>query len=680
MKNGNWIWYPGDFAIELSNKFMTKRYERDVFIPPFWRLDSCFKNVKFSKTITIENKTTSYIFSEGKYNVLLNDKYLYNLDGKLELEPGEYRLVISVYNDLGLPTIKIDGNELFTDDSWLVTCNDHNYLQVETANYFNKMTPNTFKLAIKRVKPVNIIFKDGFKIYDFKQEIMAFLNIRNIEGSGIIKICYGESIEEACDFDNAETIDIITIKHEKNFTTKITKAFRYVVVSSDNIVFESIEALYEYLPLKFQSKFTCSNEKMNEIYEVALHTFHLCTREFMIDGIKRDRWLWAGDAYQSCLMNYYSFFDLDSIKRTIQALLGKEPIKTHINHIMDYSFFFLIGLEDYYNYTNDVKFLKSIFQTAKKLMMFCIKRTNDNGLMEGLPGDWVFIDWDNLDNQGEVALEQMLFYKSMLSILKLSYVLEDTEIVDTLLDNIKIVEKGINKFYDTNKKAFIYSFKNGEKDNLIKKHPNMFAVLLNLCTDEQKQMIINDVLLNEEVSKITTPYMRFYELSALLEFNMHSLVMDEMINYWGGMIDLGATSFWESFDPLNKGESKYAMYGRKYGKSLCHAWGATPLYLIGKYYVGLTPLLPGYEKFKLKPALGSLEWFNAWLPLNDGSIKVYFSKQKISVTNHKVPGEVWLKGKLILKGYKYEYIDDYTVIEIKANQKFELNIDGNEVI
>jgi len=26
------------------------------------------------------------------------------------------------------------------------------------------------------------------------------------------------------------------------------------------------------------------------------------------------------------------------------------------------------------------------------------------------------------------------------------------------------------------------------------------------------------------------------------------------------------------------------MYGRKYGKSLCHAWGAAPLYLLGRYY------------------------------------------------------------------------------------------------
>jgi hypothetical protein len=29
------------------------------------------------------------------------------------------------------------------------------------------------------------------------------------------------------------------------------------------------------------------------------------------------------------------------------------------------------------------------------------------------------------------------------------------------------------------------------------------------------------------------------------------------------------------------------MYGRPFGKSLCHAWGASPIYLLGKYYLGV---------------------------------------------------------------------------------------------
>jgi hypothetical protein len=57
--------------------------------------------------------------------------------------------------------------------------------------------------------------------------------------------------------------------------------------------------LYEYAPVTERGSFKCSDNLVNKIYDVAKYTFHLNTREFFIDGIKRDRWIWSGDAYQS---------------------------------------------------------------------------------------------------------------------------------------------------------------------------------------------------------------------------------------------------------------------------------------------------------------------------------------------------------------------------------------------
>lgn len=55
------------------------------------------------------------------------------------------------------------------------------------------------------------------------------------------------------------------------------------------------------------------------------------------------------------------------------------------------------------------------------------------------------------------------------------------------------------------------------------------------------------------------------------------------------MLDLGATTVWEEYNPNLSGAQHYEMYGNKYGKSLCHAWGVSPIYLLGKYYLGVTP-------------------------------------------------------------------------------------------
>ena len=108
----------------------------------------------------------------------------------------------------------------------------------------------------------------------------------------------------------------------------------------------------------------------------------------------------------------------------------------------------------------------------------------------------------------------------------------------------------------------------------------MFAIFFNYLNEVQKQQVKTGVLLNEAVPKITTPYMRFYELEALCTLGEHDYVLQEIRDYWGGMPALGATSFWEEYTPDKTGVEHYTKYGRPFGKSLCHSLGARPTYLL----------------------------------------------------------------------------------------------------
>ena len=142
---------------------------------------------------------------------------------------------------------------------------------------------------------------------------------------------------------------------------------------------------------------------------------------------------------------------------------------------------------------------------------------------------------------------------------------------------------------------------------------------------------MDNVICNDKVEKITTKYMRFYELEALLKEGKYAYVFDEIKNYWGGMVDMGATTFWEMYKPDEKKPLCFESYGRKYGKSLCHAWGSTPIYLIGKYYLGLVPTKIGYKEFKLTPQLEYLGDFDISLPINKGSINIKHQDGLLSV-------------------------------------------------
>lgn len=643
MKQAEWIWYPDDFEIELSGKFMAERYERDIPIPPFWRLDSCYKNVKFKKIYELSAAETVKIEVEGSFNVMIDGAYLYSVKSEFSVPSGKHEILVSVFNDKGLPCLKLAGDTILTDDTWQVTCCDHIFKNAACdGEFLNGKTPNGFSLPSEERAYVEKIPSDTGDIYDFGEEMFARVVFSGAKLSDNAKIYYGESLEEVSDKEHCELLSEDFVVNGDKVTTKIAKAFRYV--TAEGIDFSGISVNEELSPSVLRSSFECDNQTVNEMYKVAARTMGLCSREFILDGIKRDRWLWGADVYQSSLMHYYSFFDTKSIKRSMTALFGKSPFSLYINHIMDYTFLWIICFDDYYRHSGDEKFARENCYKVFEIMEHCLGRRDENGLMDSRPEDWVFVDWADLDNSGEVCCEQMLLIAALKKCVILSEEFGYKDKAERYRAIYKETEAKLERFWLEDKKGYTYSVRNGKPDGKILMHPNVFAVLFDLCDDKRKEMIKQHVLENPDIPKIVTPYMRFYELAALCRIGETKYVMDETIKYWGAMIKEGATTFWERYDPEEKGAEKYAMYGRKYGKSLCHAWGATPLYIIGRYIVGLKASENG-KSFTLKPDLAGLKRFKAEMPLAKGSVKVEADEKTIRVISDEIKGTLIVNGK-----------------------------------
>ena len=104
----------------------------------------------------------------------------------------------------------------------------------------------------------------------------------------------------------------------------------------------------------------------------------------------------------------------------------------------------------------------------------------------------------------------------------------------------------------------------------------------------------------------------------------------------------------QSFDLIHRRISlyleHYGAYDHKYGLSLCHAWGASPIYLLGKYYLGVTPTSPGYETFEVKPYLGRFGHIKGTVPINGGSVKIDLTNERLSVIADKDGGTLIFGG------------------------------------
>lgn len=677
-----WIWYPGDFEIWLGNSMNNRRTERGAFFPPFWKADSHYVTVEFSKKFELRQAETVTIAVEGTYNVKLDGKMMFGMPSSLTIPAGRHSLHIKVWNQSTPPAIFVNGPTIRTDSTWQVTNEDKEWIDASgkasdtsasvyrNAGCWNFSSadrkPSTFRLEREPQEAVSVRQPPaGGWLYDFGKETFGYLVFHHIEGEGLLHVYYGESSEEAQDRDYCETLDIFGVAGREvtdlstgsplaDNVTPNSKAFRFVYVETEgNVRLDGLSMLYEYLPAKPRGSFRCSDEAVNRMWDISAYTLHLTMREFFIDGIKRDRWTWSGDAYQSYLMNYYLFFDSECVKRTVWQLRGKDPVTAHVNTIMDYTFYWFIGIYDYYLYTGDRHFVSQIYPRMQTLMDYVLERTDQEGLVEGLAGDWVFVDWspEPMDKHGALSFEQILFCKSLETMAlcaDLAGSSDDAKKYQKLYTRLK--DKLSPTFWNNDLQALVHNSVNGKQSDAVTKYANMFAIFYGYLDGKDISSVAEHVLLNDQVMRITTPYMRFYEMEALCCLGKQTEVLRQMKEYWGGMIRLGATSFWEAYDPdLDQGQGAtiaphLSMYGRPYGKSLCHAWGASPLYLLGKYFLGVKPVKPGYEEFSITPVLGGLEWMEGSVPTPHGDIHVRMSTHEIRVQATEGRGFVYVSG------------------------------------
>lgn len=633
-----WIWYAGDFEIRQGLLQNFSREERGYDWPAYWYIDDCHKNVKFKREYELQSPTTFVVYATGIGFVEVNE-VKYSFEQEIVCQPGFNKIRVNVGNPNGLPAIYIEGERIKSDEGWYCS----NFVEeapVGWSNlYMNKeQDPNKVYYEIETCFPVSKTAVAGGTLFDYGRAIFGSLMIDKLLSEIPISICYGESEAEACD----SQMCYYKQENVRKETTIRKRAFRYLFIP--NIAPEAIDirAMHEYLPLHNQATFKSDDSVMNRIWDISIETFTLCSVLFFIDGIKRDRWIWSGDAYQSYFINQYLFFDEDINKRTIMALRGQNEVKQHMNTIVDYSILWIIGIENHYMMSGDSSFLAQIYSKMVTMMDYLEKQTNELGFIYGREKDWIFIDWSEMDKEGTLAAEQVLLLKAYKAMTVCGSILNrDIDHYVTRYEQLKA--NLMSYFWDEEKGAFIDSYLSGKRN--VTRHANIFAVLFDFVDETKKQQILKNVLLNDEVTQITTPYFKFFEQDALCKLGQTSQVHEIILDYWGGMVEQEAVTFWEEYIPGESGNAIYEMYGDPFGKSLCHAWGASPIYLLGRYFAGIQPIRPGYETFLVDPKLDSFHQLTCIFPVKGGWVKIEKTDTCLTICTNREGGILRIDGK-----------------------------------
>ena len=655
-QEARWIWYPGDYGIWWGNEIQSQRLQWGGRLTPFWPLYEPHSRVLFRRAVHLTADEPLEIGADGHATVCWHSPSGYHegsaILGKFTLPKDATAIEIKIQNNDRPPSVWVKGPHLVSDSEWKVgwttTWDTDDDLPADSsARFTDPLTPpGLTSLPVERKNPVWSRETHGHGLLaDFGEETYGYLRFKDIRGKGAVRVIYAESESEALAVDLANTKpgaldgwEMLMLEEGAEMRRDIAHGFRFVhVIPVDGEV--SVGALAmdrETKGLPVRGSFRCSDAELNEIWDVSVRTLELTCREVFIEGIKRDHWVWSGDAVQSFLMNYYVFGDYDGCRDTLWTLRGKDPVKCHLNRIMDYTFYWFDAVEKYRLYSGDPYIARQVYPRMKTLLEFALGRLDAAGRPVDRPGDWMFIDWapEPLHNTGGVtAFEQILLVRALEATAALAKEVGAADDANAYLARAKkLRDEIVPRYWNEEKGGLLHLMKaDGSLDEQLTRYPNMFGLFYGYFDEAKRARVVKDVLLNDNVLKIQTPYMRFYELESLCSLGMQETVTKEIKSYWGGMLNLGATSFWELYNPSEKGVAHYAMYGRRYGKSLCHAWGASPTYLLGKYYLGVTPTQPGFAAYEVKPNLGGLEWIEGDVPAPFGRIHVKFDKKSVSV-------------------------------------------------
>jgi len=146
------------------------------------------------------------------------------------------------------------------------------------------------------------------------------------------------------------------------------------------------------------------------------------------------------------------------------------------------------------------------------------------------------------------------------------------------------------------------------------------------------------VLLSKDLDGMST-FLGYYVLLAKAKNNEMQQCLDILRSYWGKMLELGATTFWEDFDlkwafnanridelPVNgqidiHGDQGSHCY-KGFRHSLCHGWASGPAPFLSENVLGVRIIEPGCKVISIIPDLGDLKWVKGTYPTPFGVVSI----------------------------------------------------------
>ena len=324
---------------------------------------------------------------------------------------------------------------------------------------------------------------------------------------------------------------------------------------------------------------------LRRIDEVSMATLRDCMQTTFEDGPRRDQRLWVGDLRLQALTNYVTFKQNDVVQRClylfaafpredglVAACVYEKPKARYGGiHIVDYAALFNVTLRDYVEATGDVETGRDLWPAAKRQLEILGRDIDADGLYVDPKNMWIFIDWSRELDRG-AAIQGLLIYAYQATAKLARRIGQPAEAAAHDARATQMIAAARRQYWDAKAGVFV----SGPKRQLSWASQAWMAIA-GVSSKAESAHALRTTLADTSAVKPVTPYLYHYVVEGLLAGGLDADARALLESYWGGMIQAGADTFWEIYDPAQPLSSPY---GDIHINSYCHAWSCTPSYLL----------------------------------------------------------------------------------------------------
>ena len=477
--------------------------------------------------------------------------------------------------------------------------------------------------------------KGGSVLLDFGKEIQGGIQIvRSMSGSKDVhfRLVLGESVSEALSSVKARKSTATNDHALRDMEIAVpwlgsvevgNSGFRFARLElldggKDTLDLVAVRAISKYRDVPYLGSFRCSDERLNQIWQTGAYTVHLCMQDYLWDGIKRDRLVWMGDMHPEIMTLNTVFGNQALVQKSLDYVRVKTPSDEWMNGICSYSLWWIILQHHLYQWYGDKAYLQEQQSYLTELLHTVM--TNMDGNKENYQ-DGRFIDWPSNDQPDVIhAGLQALSVRALEAGAEMAAWLGDTALQQECTEVAQRLRTYVPDTVGNSQAAALLALQgmvDAEEASalILKNGPEMF-----------------------------TSFMGYYLLEALAKGGYYAQAMDLISAYWGRMLDLGATTFWEDFnyedgknaaridEVVPKGKfdihadgGAWCYVGLRH--SFCHGWASGPTAWLSRHVLGIEPVGIGLQEVRIEPHLGNLDWAEGTFPTPYGVISVRHEKQ-----------------------------------------------------